>query len=313
MTVLNGVTTLEAAPDPLTPPGCDLRNFSFMPVEIVRLFNSEFHAIANDSEWRAGMTLWLKSFHQVPAASLPDDDVLLCRLAELGRDIDAWRSVRKVALHGWAKCSDGRLYHRVVAEKANEAWSKKLQHRERGRRGNAVRWGRDRETRGPTADRDVVAERFREDRAPDPAGILEGSQETGTERRRKTGKQDLRSLSVGDAFDAPQRDRQPRGTRLPPDWTPSAADRDYAQKLSLDPDRTAEVFQNYWHAQAGSKGRKADWRATWRTWCSRDAERAWRRAAPERRTTNADYLAALGVSPDGSPLPNSNTEEVPSS
>ena len=32
------------------------------------------------------MTLWLKAQDQVPAGSLPGDDVELCRLAELGRD-----------------------------------------------------------------------------------------------------------------------------------------------------------------------------------------------------------------------------------
>lgn len=44
-------------PEPLTPADCDLRDFQFMPIDIVRLFNSRFHAIANDAEWRAGITL----------------------------------------------------------------------------------------------------------------------------------------------------------------------------------------------------------------------------------------------------------------
>jgi len=113
-------------PDPLVPAEVDLRDFAFMPLDIVRLFGSRFHAIASDAQWRAGVTLWCKSFHQVPAASLPDDDIELCRLAELGRDVKAWRKLRDVALHGWVKCSDGRLYHPVVAEKALEAWEAKL-------------------------------------------------------------------------------------------------------------------------------------------------------------------------------------------
>jgi hypothetical protein len=102
-----------------------------MPLDIARLFNSEFHARADDSEWRAGITLWLKSFHQVPAGSIPDDDVALARLAELGRDVKSWKKIREVALHGWVKCSDGRLYHPVVAEKAAEAWAGKLSQRAR--------------------------------------------------------------------------------------------------------------------------------------------------------------------------------------
>lgn len=115
-----------ASTAPLVPADCDLRDFQFMPVDIVRLFGSRFHAISSDAEWRAGVTLWLKSFHQVPAASLPDDDIELCRLAELGRDVKAWRKLRANALHGWVLCSDGRLYHPVVAEKASEAWRSKL-------------------------------------------------------------------------------------------------------------------------------------------------------------------------------------------
>jgi len=122
---------MTVLPEPLTPPGCDLRDFPFLPIDIARLFGSEFHALANDSEWRAGITLWLKSFHQVPAASLPDDDVALARLAELGRDIKTWKRLRDRALHGWMKCSDGRLYHPVVAEKVQEAWKGKQGQRAR--------------------------------------------------------------------------------------------------------------------------------------------------------------------------------------
>ena len=127
--------------EPLTPPDCDLRDFQFMPIDIVRLFGSRFHAVATDAEWRAGVTLWLKSFHQVPAGSLPDDDVEICRLAELGRDIKAWRKLKEGAMHGWVRCSDGRLYHPTVCEKANEAWQRKLVQRERSRKGNEKRWG----------------------------------------------------------------------------------------------------------------------------------------------------------------------------
>jgi Protein of unknown function (DUF1376) len=127
--------------EPLVAAKVDLRDFPYMPVEVERLFASEFHAQANDSEWRAGVTLWLKSFHQVPAASLPDDDVALARLAELGRDVRAWRRIKKKALRGWVRCGDGRLYHHVVAEKVLEAWIEKLSQRKSGGLGNAKRWG----------------------------------------------------------------------------------------------------------------------------------------------------------------------------
>ena len=127
--------------EPLTPPECDLRDFPYMPVDIVRLFGSEFHACSDDAAWRAGVTLWLKSYHQVPAASIPDDDTALARLAEFGRDVKTWRKVKAAALRGWIKADDGRLYHPVVAEKALEGWIEKLVQRKASGAGNAKKHG----------------------------------------------------------------------------------------------------------------------------------------------------------------------------
>ena len=126
---------------PLTPCDGDLRDFPFTPIFRSQLFASRFHARATDAEWRAGVTLWLKSWDQVPAGSLPDDDVDLCRLAELGRDLKAWRRVREGALHGWRRASDGLLYHATVAEGVNEALARKNKHSLRGAKGAAGKWG----------------------------------------------------------------------------------------------------------------------------------------------------------------------------
>jgi hypothetical protein len=126
--------------DPLTPPDCDLRDFPYMPLDITRLLNSEFHAIASPEQWRAGVLLWIKGYHQIPAASLPDNDEALARMAEYGRDVKGWKKVRSVALHGWVKCSDDRLYHPIVAEKALEAWLAKLTKRKTSAAANAKRW-----------------------------------------------------------------------------------------------------------------------------------------------------------------------------
>ena len=104
----------------MTPADCDLRDSRFMPLYAQALLNSDFNAMADDTAWRAGITLWLKAWHQVPAASLPDDDEALCALAGLGRDRDSWKRVRDKALRGWTRCADGRLYHPVMAEAALE-------------------------------------------------------------------------------------------------------------------------------------------------------------------------------------------------
>jgi hypothetical protein len=130
---------MSDTPTPPISPDVDLRNLPYTPLFRSRLFGSEFHAHANDGAWRAGVTLWLKSWDQTPGGSLPDDEVALCRLAELGRDLKMWGKVREWAMHGWYKCSDGRLYHSVVAEGVNDAWQSKIAQRDRTATARAAR------------------------------------------------------------------------------------------------------------------------------------------------------------------------------
>jgi len=114
---------------PLTPPDCDLRDFAFMPLDVVRLRDSDLAVTAEADEFRCAVLLWCASWHQVPAASLPDDNKILAQYAGYGRVVKEWQKVREGALRGWVKCADGRFYHAVVAEKANEAWLAKLRQR----------------------------------------------------------------------------------------------------------------------------------------------------------------------------------------
>jgi hypothetical protein len=119
------------AQEPLTPPDCDLTDFKFMPLEVARLKKSK--------EWRAGrkkpeiafysINLWCASWHEIPAASLEDDDEVLAELAMC--DEKRWPKVKAEVMRKWIKCSDGRLYHPIVAEKANESWGSKLKQRKR--------------------------------------------------------------------------------------------------------------------------------------------------------------------------------------
>lgn len=123
----------EELPEPLTPPDCDLRDFRQMFIDVQRLFASAFNAKASryPLAWMLGHKLWYRSWHQLPAGSLPDDEDELCYLAELGFDRASWDSARDLTMHGWIRCTDGRLYHPVIAEKANEAWQGKLKQRHR--------------------------------------------------------------------------------------------------------------------------------------------------------------------------------------
>lgn len=157
-------------PDPLTPAEADLQGYGFMPFYGHRLFGSDFNARCNDAEWRAGVTLWWAAWNQVPAGSLPDDDTALCRLADLGRDVKAWRKLRTNALHGFVKCSDGRLYHKALSPLVIEAWDRRVAERDRKRKWREKKAGQNPDVpvlspspeHGPDAD--VPAERTGEDR-----------------------------------------------------------------------------------------------------------------------------------------------------
>ncbi|HIE5943651.1 TPA: DUF1376 domain-containing protein [Burkholderia cepacia] len=128
---------MNQLPNPLTPADCNLRDFPFMPIEVKRLLTSETWILGTGDERAAAITLWLESWHQIPAASLPADDRMLGHLSQAKN----WKRVKDHALRGWVKCADGRLYHPVAAEKVLEAWLSKLTSSLSGSVGNAKRWG----------------------------------------------------------------------------------------------------------------------------------------------------------------------------
>ena len=75
---------------PLVSPEVDLRDFAFMPMDAVTLRDSDLATMATGDEFRAAVLLWCACWHQVPAASLPNDDRLLAKLAGYGRGVDDW-------------------------------------------------------------------------------------------------------------------------------------------------------------------------------------------------------------------------------
>jgi uncharacterized phage protein (TIGR02220 family) len=103
-----------------------------MPLDTVRLLDSDLVALSTGEEFKAAVLLWCKAWQQVPASSLPDDDRILASLSGAGA---RWKRIREVALRGFEKCADGRLYHPVIAEKAIEAWAfRKAQRTRAGKR-----------------------------------------------------------------------------------------------------------------------------------------------------------------------------------
>jgi hypothetical protein len=59
---------------------------------------------------------------------------------------------------------------------------------------------------------------------------------------------------------------------LPADWKPSLTDLEFCKtsRPELNPFDVADCFVDYWIAQPGAKGRKADWSATWRVWIAKE-------------------------------------------
>jgi hypothetical protein len=106
---------------PLVPPEVVIP-VRYVPIYSRRLFGSTLFAVATPLEFRAAFALWLNSWEQRPAGSLPSTDRELCRLAELGGDLARWGKVKRMALRHWQLCDDGRLYHPVVAEYVLDAW-----------------------------------------------------------------------------------------------------------------------------------------------------------------------------------------------
>lgn len=256
-------------PAPLTPADCDLRDFAFMPVDIRRLLTSETWITGTGDERAAAMSLWLESWHQVPAGSLPDNDRMLAHLAQC----PTWKKSREHVLRGWVKADDGRLYHPVVAEKALEAWLEKLAQRISGAEGNAKRWGMPfdrapmeaamqdarqrlialnpqsrtlskRRTSGlPKAsppDQKPIAPRSPPDRDPNPGDTSSGSQGTGT----GTGTVNTTSKADGaggEGKGSPEAQPTPPPSpparhepfEMSPGWTPSPAFESVAKNAGL--------------------------------------------------------------------------------
>lgn len=132
--------TAPRLPDPLVPPDVDLRGYEYMPYYGDRLRESGLNARVTDAEYRAAHNLWWSAWKQVPAASLPDDDVDLCKAADLGRDQKTWQAVKAGAMRGFVLCSDGRWYHRALSEFALDAWALRTTARANGKLGAAKRW-----------------------------------------------------------------------------------------------------------------------------------------------------------------------------
>ncbi len=180
--------TSSTRPAPLVPAEVDLRDFGYMPLDVLRLRDSDLAALATGDEFKAAVLLWCVSWHQVPAASLPDDDRLLARYSGAGA---GWKKVREEALRGFVKCLDGRLYHPTVAEKANEAWAAKAAQRARTKAATEAREAKRRAAESQRdVERDVERHGPRDEQRDDARNVVQGKGEgregKGEEREKES-------------------------------------------------------------------------------------------------------------------------------
>lgn len=82
----------------------------------------------------------------------------------------------------------------------------------------------------------------------------------------------------------------PKGSRLPADWTLPADWRAWAEatRPELDVPWQGEKFRDHFHGKSGKEARKSDWLATWRNWIRSDF------AKPTDRRNRAGPTQPLG-------------------
>lgn len=137
----------EALPDPLVPPEVDLRDFQFMPLDVVRLRDSGLASDEPPETCWAAVLLWCAAWHQVPAGSIPNSNQWHAKQAGYvagGRIHPAWSKVRTGALRNFVECSDGRLYHTTICQKAVESWDAKQAQRARTKAATEARQAKQR-------------------------------------------------------------------------------------------------------------------------------------------------------------------------
>ncbi len=120
---------MENFQDPLVPSDVDCTDLDGFMLNVERLMASELVALATHEEVAAALFLWCRAWKQTPAASLPDDDRINAAFSRLS--LARFKKVKDRVLHGFVKCSDGRLYHRFLAAEAVKAFERKAAFKKR--------------------------------------------------------------------------------------------------------------------------------------------------------------------------------------
>lgn len=254
--------------DPLVPPECDCTDLDGFMLNVERLMASELVALSNHTVVAAALFLWCRAWKQRPAASLPDDDRVIAAFAKLS--LAKFKPLKAEILRGFVKCSDGRLYHRVLAEEAVRAYEKKLAFQGK-RKADAERLSNWRKRKRETPD-ETGSETHSETRfVQEGQGQGRDSTGTGTESKPplREGKRRKAPAITFDAFTA----------QCKASGVPAIAEDDpvmsYAEKAGVTP----EMLRLAWTAMRERYGktskRYADWRKVFRNAVQGNWFRIW--------------------------------------
>ena len=98
---------MSEAPPPLTPEDCELQDFAFMPLDVARLRDSDLASDESPEACWAAVLLWAASWHQIPAASMPDNEAWIAKhagYAQRGKISEDWAAVRYLPL--WPRAGE---------------------------------------------------------------------------------------------------------------------------------------------------------------------------------------------------------------
>lgn len=117
----------DALPAPFTSSEMDIRDDldGFM-LNVERLLASELWALTKSQPlaFRGAVGLWARAWKQIPPASLPNDETVIAAFADM--TLAQFRKLRALVMRGFELCSDGRYYHRRLAEEVCRIWRSRL-------------------------------------------------------------------------------------------------------------------------------------------------------------------------------------------
>ncbi len=317
-------------PAPLVPAEVDLRDFSFMPVEVARVRSSGLTAEQTPAENWAAFLLWCACWHQVPAGSMPDSEIWQATqagYARRGRIDPEWSEIRDGARRGYVTCNDGRLYHPVICEKALEAWEAKRARHARTAAATAARQAEREAKRRAEEEAQSKARRgSRSSRSTSQKSSRERNVHQGTGTGTGTGTLSSSSVAVEPESAAlsahPSTQDAPKGTNLeliptdPPEengadphapaprepaaraskkcpegFRVSPELREWARMKAPGVDIDSETESFRDHTFASAR---SDWDGTWRNWIRRAATQRGGALRPGR-PSYAEQAAATGA------------------